>query len=101
MKTTQNGRNGNANGRAHTDTHTQTPLPAIAAVKLTTRNQALSAAELDNLDSAIAELDVALAERAAAASLYDDTDRKVRVIEERCRLLRLAVQVQLAAGIGE
>ena len=86
--TTKNGRNGRS----------PAPLPATLAVKLTPRNQALAAAELDNLDSAITELDAAIAERTAAATLYDDADRKVRVAEERCRLLRLAVQVQLAAG---
>ncbi len=75
------------------------PLPQVAAVKLTPRNHFLAAAELDTLDSAIAELDAAIAERTAAATLYDDADRKVRIIEERCRLLRLAVQVQLAAGV--
>ena len=87
--------NGHASGARQSGSH----LPAIAAVKLTTRNQALATAELDNLDTVIAELDAALAERTAAATLYDDADRKVRVIEERCRLLRLAMQVQLAGGV--
>ncbi len=93
MKT--NGKSVHSNGHAPTPT----PLPAVAAAKLTRRNQALAVAELDNLDTAIADLDAAIAERTAAATLYDDADRKVRVIEERCRLLRLAVQVQLAGGV--
>ena len=91
MKTTTNGRQND---------HDTIPAPAfpqhIQAVRLTPRNYLLAAAELDLLDTAITELDAALAERNAAATLYDDADRKVRVIEERCRLLRLAVQVQLA-----
>ena len=88
--------------RAHVkngkDSHTPTPvLPgSIQAVRLIPREHSLAQAELDNLDSAIAELDAALAERVAAAAMYDDIDRRVRVAEERCRLLRLAVQVHVA-----
>ena len=81
--------------------HTPAPVlaPSIKAVRLIPRNELLAQAELDNYDTAIAELDAAIAERMAAATLYDDADRKVRVIEERCRLLRLAVRLQLAVAV--
>ena len=75
-----------------------TAAPPLPAVRLVSRNHALAQAELDNLDSAIAELDTAIAERNAAAALYNDADRKVRVIEEQCRLLRLAVRLQLGGA---
>ena len=78
--------------------HTAALLPAVQAVKLLPRGYLIAQAELDNLDTAITELDAAIAERIAAATLYDDADRKVRVAEERCRLLRLAVQLQLVGG---
>ena len=70
-------------------------------VSLTPRRVLLAEAELDNLDTAIADLDAALVERAVAQQLMADADRKVRVAQDRCQLLKLAIRVQLATGIGQ
>ena len=51
---------------------------------------------LDDYDTAIAELDHALAERNTAGALWDEADRRYRITHERCLLARLALQVQLA-----
>ena len=47
---------------------------------------------LDDYDTAIAALDHALNERNAAAALWDDADRRVRIILERCQLAKLALK---------
>ena len=85
----KNGTNGHRNG------HTSTP--PLPAVRLLTRNQALAQAELDNYDTAIGELDAALADVAAARGLLAAALRRAVVAQERCELLRLAVRLQLGA----
>ena len=57
-------------------------------------------AALNDYDDAIAVLDAALADRDAAGALFDESDRRYRVVVERCRLARLAVQVQIAGDAG-
>ena len=69
-------------------------VPVIAAET----DPTLSA--LDCYDDAIAMLDAALADRDAAAALYDEADRKSRISAERCRLARLSVQARIADGDG-
>ena len=57
-----------------------------------------SGALLDELDDHLAALGAALAERDAAASLFDETDRTARMASERVQLLKLAIKARLAAG---
>ena len=57
-------------------------------------------AALDDYDTAITALDAALADWDAAGALFDESDRRYRVVVERCRLARLAVQVQIAGDAG-
>ena len=75
--------------------HTAALLPAVQAVKLLPRGYLIAQAELDNLDTAIAELDAALAEWNAAVELLAQADRKVRITQERCQLLKLAITLQI------
>ena len=67
-------------------------------VSLTPRRVLLAEAELDNLDTAVADLDAALAERTVAQQLLGEADRRVRVAHERCQLLKLAIRMQFAEG---
>ncbi len=70
----------------------------ITAVRLIPRQHHLAMAELDGWDDALATLNAALRDRAAARELLSDADRKVELARERCRLHRAAIAVQLAAG---
>ena len=94
---TKNNRPAHGNGHAAA-TVLPPSITAIAAVKLTSRNQALAGAELDQWDDELAALDRALRDKEAAAALLADASRRVELARERCRLLRAAIAVQLAAG---
>ena len=93
MKTTTNGRQND---------HDTIPAPSfpqhIAAVRLTPREYELALAELDNWDSEIATLSQALKDQAVARDLLADASRRVEMARERCRLLRVAIAVQLAGA---
>ena len=53
---------------------------------------------LDEYDTAITALDQALAERNAAAALWDQADRTYRIAHERAQAAKLALLAQLATG---
>ena len=88
------------NGTTSRNGHTPAALPAtVAAMKLTPRNHLLAQAELDAWDDELATLNQALQDQAAAREMLADSQRRVELARERCRLLRAAVATQLAAGI--